>query len=129
MAQCATLKDFTAGEYLGREGERADSFYLISKGIVALETGRTADHPVAVQSLGTDEILGWSWFVPPYRWGFDARAVEDVTVLDFDGHRLRALCEDDHELGYQMLSRLVLVTTARLGETRRQLVENTRVHL
>lgn len=129
LAEDSTLKHFAAGEYLGREDQRAHSFYLILKGIVALETGQNANRPIAVQSLSQDEILGWSWFVPPYRWDFDARAVEDVTTLAFDGDRLRLLCESDHELGYQIINRLLQVITGRLVATRRQLVENTRVNI
>ncbi|SVC13745.1 uncharacterized protein METZ01_LOCUS266599, partial [marine metagenome] len=52
-----------------RQGERAEFFCLVVKGIVALETGQAVDHAIAVHSLEPGEVLGWSWFVAPHRWG------------------------------------------------------------
>ncbi|MBT4976516.1 MAG: cyclic nucleotide-binding domain-containing protein [Gemmatimonadetes bacterium] len=127
LTEGTALTQFALGKYLAHEDERAEFFCLVVKGIVALETGQAVDHAIAVQSLEPGEVLGWSWFVAPHRWGFDARAIEEVQVLAFNAEYLRRLCENDHELGYQMLNRVVQVTTARLIATRRQLVENTRV--
>ena len=32
--------------------------------------------PITLQTLADGEMLGWSWLFPPYRWQFDARAVD-----------------------------------------------------
>lgn len=126
LADCAGHAEFEAGRYLCREGERADFFFVLHRGRVALELNQD-EGLVAVQSLEAGDVLGWSWLVPPYRWRFNARALETTRVIALDGRRLRAQCEENHELGYQLLARLVQVMTQRLETTRHQLLANTRL--
>jgi len=129
LAECSTRVQFAAGQYLCREGEIADFFYVIHHGLVALELVKPDQGDFAVQSLEAGDILGWSWLVPPYRWRFNARAVETTQAIALDGRCLRAKCEENHELGYQLLVRLMQVMTQRLETTRHQLIANTRVPL
>ncbi len=121
LASCAEDKVYAGDAYLGRQGERAEHFFLIFHGRVALETGG-----IPVQAVDPDEILGWSWMVPPYRWRFDARAVEDTRTVALEAEALRALCDAHPDMGYELLRRLVQITTQRLEATRQQLVDNTR---
>jgi CRP-like cAMP-binding protein len=114
---------FVPGAYLGRDGEVARSFYLINSGRVSLEIRSHDNTAVSVQSVGPGEIVGWSWLVPPHRWRFDCRAAETVEALAFDAEWLREKCEQDHELGYQLLKHLVTVMAGRLTATRHQLLE------
>lgn len=126
LADSADYARFEAGQYLCREGERADFFFVLHHGRVALELSQE-EHQVAVESLEAGDVLGWSWLVPPYRWRFNARALETTQVIALDGRRLRAQCEENHELGYQLLVRLVQVMTQRLETTRHQLLANARL--
>lgn len=121
LASCAEDRVYAGDAYLGRQGERAEYFFLIFHGRVALETGG-----VAVQAVDPDEILGWSWMVPPYCWRFDARAVEDTRTVALEAQALRALCDAHPGMGYELLRRLVQITTQRLEATRQQLVDNAR---
>ena len=129
FADCGSRERFEAGQYLCREGEDAEVFYVVTQGLVALELTKPDQGDFAVQSLGPGDILGWSWLVPPYQWRFNARAVEDTQTIGLDGRSLRARCEQNHELGYQLLGRLVQVMTQRLETTRHQLIANTRVQM
>jgi CRP/FNR family transcriptional regulator, cyclic AMP receptor protein len=43
--------------------------------------------------------------------------------LSFDGKCLRAKCEEDHDLGYEILKRFANVVTERLEATRLQLLD------
>ena len=40
-------------------------------------------------TLHDEDVLGWSWLFPPYRWHLDARALAPVRALGFDGACLR----------------------------------------
>jgi CRP-like cAMP-binding protein len=113
----------TAGQMLAREGDPAHAFYLVQSGHVALETHRPGPGSVGVLTVGPGEVVGWSWLVPPHRWRFDARATDAVSGLAFDAEWLRAKCEEDHELGYQLLKELLAVLATRLAATRLQLLE------
>jgi len=45
-----------------------------------------------------------------------------------DGNWLRAKCEEDHDLGYEMLKRLIDLIASRLDATRLQLLDIYSVH-
>ena len=75
-----------------------------------------------VQALGPGEVLGWSWLLPPYEWHYSARAAEPTDVVALDGKALRARCEEDHGLGYEMMKRFALVIVQRLVTTRARLL-------
>jgi hypothetical protein len=61
--------------------------------------------------------------IPPYNWRFDARAAEMTRAIVFDGKCLRDKCEQDHELGYELLKRVTAGLGERLDATRYQLLE------
>ena len=123
LTGCAANVRFDAGTYLFREGEPANHFYLIRQGKVAIEISAPPRKPIIVQTLSDGEVLGWSWLVPPYQWRFHARAVEPVRAIALDGKCLRARCEENHDLGYELLKRFAQVITQRLEATRFQLLD------
>ena len=123
FVDCASNVRFEAGEYMFREGGEANQFYLIRHGRAALEISTPERGPVIVQSLGEGEVLGWSWMIPPYRWRFDARAVELTRAIALDGKCLRERSEEDHDLGFQLMKRAAHIMEARLQATRLQLLD------
>jgi CRP-like cAMP-binding protein len=114
---------FDAGEVIFREGEEANKFYLIRQGKVAVEMFAPSRGPIILQTLGEGEVLGWSWLVAPYRWRFDGRAVELTRAIALDGECLRGKCEEDHNLGYELMKRVSLVMEKLVQATRLQLAD------
>lgn len=123
LASMARSVSLAAGAMLGREGEPAEAFYLVQSGRVALEVHTPDRGGVRILTVGAGEPVGWSWLVPPHRWQFDARAVDAVRAIAIDGAMLRQHCEQDHDLGYLLLKRLVAVVASRLAATRLQLLD------
>jgi CRP/FNR family transcriptional regulator, cyclic AMP receptor protein len=123
IAGCAVNRVFETGEYLLREGEAAASFYVIRQGHVALETYVPQRGALTLETLGDGDLVGWSWLVSPHRTVFDARASGQVHTIAFDGLCLRAKCEEDPALGYDLLERFVAVIVERLQATRLQLLD------
>ncbi|UCD93540.1 MAG: cyclic nucleotide-binding domain-containing protein [Candidatus Zixiibacteriota bacterium] len=123
LVGCASNVVFKAGEYIFREGEEADKFYFIRHGKVLVETFIPQKGPVIIRSRHEGEIFGWSWLVPPYKWHFDARAVELTRAIALDGKCLRGKCEEDHDLGYEIMKRFALIIAERLEATRLQLLD------
>lgn len=118
LVTCASNVRFEPDQHIFREGGEANHFYLIREGKVLLEMGSHQQPTSAVESVGQGEVLGWSWLVPPYRWHFDARALETVRAIAIDGKCLRAKCERNHDLGYELLRRTVDIVGKRLETTR-----------
>ena len=123
LRDCASDVGLPAGQVLAREGEAADRFYAIREGRVAVEIHAPGRAPIVVQTLGPGDILGWSWLFPPYRWRFEARAMEPVRAVVFNAACLRGKCEEDPALGYALMKRFARVMTARLEATRLQLLD------
>ena len=76
-----------------------------------------------IQTLGAGDILGWSWLLPPYVWHFAARAAVNSKVIALNAKYLRAKCEEDKDLGYEVLKRLAGFILQRLDAARRKLIE------
>ena len=123
IAGCGRNVTFDAGERLFREGDAADTFFLVRHGIAALDTYVPNRGQLTVDTVGPGEIAGWSWLVPPYRWHFTGRAVEPIRAVQFDGACLRRKCEEDPLLGYDLLNRFAQVLVERLQATRFQLMD------
>jgi CRP/FNR family transcriptional regulator, cyclic AMP receptor protein len=123
VAGCARIRVFAPGERIMREGDRADEFYVIRDGAVALETVVPGRGPVTVQTLHDGELLGWSWLVPPYRTAFDARSLGVTRAFALDGACLRGKCDRDPALGYDLLKLVAVVFTERLQDTRLRLLD------
>ena len=123
IAGCASNGHFKAGEYLLREGDPADRFFLLREGKVALEIAAPARAPVVLTTLKEGQIVGVSWLTAPYRAEFDARAMEPVRAIAIDAKCLRGKCEADHHLGYEMMKRFLPLVVERLHATRMQILD------
>ena len=123
LVDCASNLTFKNGHFLLTQGRNAEHFYIIIHGKVHIEMNAGEQGPVTIQILTDGDILGWSWLIAPYKWNFDALAVESTSVIAFDGKKLRTKCESDHSFGYDMLKRITGVMTYRLLYTRKELRE------
>jgi CRP/FNR family cyclic AMP-dependent transcriptional regulator len=128
LVGCASNVRFDAGRVVFREGGEANQFYLIREGKTAVELFAPERGPVNILTVGEGEVLGWSWLVPPYRWRFDARAIEPTRAIVLDGKCLREKSERDSDLGYELLKRIAHIMEERLQATRLQLLNVYEVH-
>ena len=114
---------FEPGRYLFRQGEPANRFYLILEGKVQLESeaGEEGLTPLRVVEPGDDP--GWSWLFSPYYFHASARAVEPTRAIFFYGTRLRQQCEDDHDLGYEIMKRFSEAAVQSLSPMRQNFAE------
>jgi CRP/FNR family transcriptional regulator, cyclic AMP receptor protein len=123
IAGCASNVHFDQGAVLFREGDEADTFFLVRHGTVALEMFVPSRGAAVIETIEAGEVVGWSWLFPPYRWHFDARALTDLRATAFDGACLRGKADEDSALGYQLMSRFAQVLIERLQWTRLRLLD------
>ena len=117
LTDSALEMKFEPGQSIFTEGSPANRFYLILHGKVVIESEVAEHNQTFIQSLGAGDDLGWSWLFAPYLFHFTAHAVEPTRTIFFYGTRLREQCEQDHELGYQLMKRVAEVATQRLRAT------------
>lgn len=111
---------YAPGAFIFREGDAAESLYLLGAGRVALELDIPPRGVTQLESLGAGDILGLSWLFPPYRWHLDARAVEPVRAFVLGGTALRAHMAEDPVLGNVLATRMLRYLYDRLERVRLQ---------
>ncbi|OIO38199.1 MAG: hypothetical protein AUJ72_02875 [Candidatus Omnitrophica bacterium CG1_02_46_14] len=123
IVRCATAVEFGAGKHIFRQGDTAENFYLLIKGRVAVGLDSPEKGTLLVETLSAGEVLGWSWLVPPHKWRFNATATSATYAIVINGEKLRLLCEDDHELGFEITKRFLNVIATRLEMANLQLLD------
>ena len=113
-------KFFGSGAVIFHSGEKSKYLHLIVAGDILLEEDTVAQ-PVQITILRTGDALGWSALTSDATTHFQARALSGVATLAFPGAPLRALCEQDNELGYALTKRLLELVTGRLDAVRLRL--------
>lgn len=122
LSGCAQNMSFGVGELLLSEGAAADKLYLLRRGRVALEA-RAPGRAMIIDILSPGQAVGWSWLFPPYRWSFDARAMDPVGVISVDATCLRNKAEEDPVFGYELMKRFSAIILQRLQSTRLRLLD------
>ena len=122
LATLARPVGFARNEVIFREGDDCHDFYLLLDGRVALEIVSDGV-PHRVHTLSAGDELGWSAVLMGQGKYFQARALEQVHALAFEGGDLIALCERDPTFGYKLMHRLLGVVAERLQATRLQLLD------
>jgi CRP-like cAMP-binding protein len=104
-------------------GGTADRFWVIRSGAVSLDQRVSSLHRVTVASLGSGDLLGWSWLFPPYQWDFGAEAFSPVRAYEFEAAQVLRLCEEDPRLGMSLVRHVAEILAHRLELTRGRLME------
>jgi CRP/FNR family transcriptional regulator, cyclic AMP receptor protein len=124
LSGAAVRVSIPAGKRLFDEGATADKFWLLTAGHVVLDLHRQPGQPnLIVETLGSGDVLGFSWLAPPHRWQFGAQTVEPTTAFELDGPVVMALCDRHPELGYRLALRMLAAAVRRLQATRIRLLD------
>ncbi|MDM8521100.1 cyclic nucleotide-binding domain-containing protein [Anaerolineales bacterium HSG6] len=120
LAGCGSNVRFNPNEFIFREGQPADKFYLIRHGKVSIDVYMPQRGIVTIETIGEGEVLGWSWLFEPYQWHSDARALVLTRAVAFDGQCLRDKCDADVAFGYDIVKRFAQIIIHRLQATQLQ---------
>lgn len=123
MSNGARLVEFETGALLLREGEHADTLYLLTRGRVAVEIHSPSQGPLVIDIVNPGHVVGLSWAAPPFRWQFDARALEPVQAVALDAPRLFEELATHPEVAAELHRRLSAVMLSRLQATRIRLLD------
>jgi CRP-like cAMP-binding protein len=123
LAACAENVTFAEGQTIFRHGDKAEHLYLLESGHVALKLEVPGLHERVVETLGAGEVLGWSWLTPPYRWHFDALALQEVRAVRLEVSGVRSFLDTHPALGAVILYRCSITLLDRLQSTRHRLLD------
>ncbi|MCP3688550.1 MAG: cyclic nucleotide-binding domain-containing protein [Gammaproteobacteria bacterium] len=123
LASCANQRKVDKGHVLFQQGTNAEKFYLLRNGKVSVQVPALVGPTLEIQTLGANQMLGWSWLIPPYRWNFMARALQETELLEFDGSAVLARCEQDPRFGYELFKLFAALMSERLDAARQKLMD------
>ncbi|MET9061100.1 cyclic nucleotide-binding domain-containing protein [Streptomyces antibioticus] len=123
LLRIAREVSFPQGTRLFEERERADRFWIIRTGRIELDMRVPGRRAAVIESLGHNELIGWSWFFTPHVWHLGAEATTPVRAYEFDAVAVRSLCDDDPALGDDVARWVGEVLAHRLRSARTRLLD------
>ncbi|MFJ8383959.1 cyclic nucleotide-binding domain-containing protein [Streptomyces sp. NPDC094438] len=115
--------NFAAGTRLFNEGGHADRFWIVRSGAVALDLHVPGRQAAVVQTLGPDELVGWSWLFRPYVWHLGAEARTLLRTHEFDATAVRTMMDADPVFGSAIGHWVGEVLARRLTSARVRLLD------
>ncbi|AYN42778.1 cyclic nucleotide-binding domain-containing protein [Streptomyces dangxiongensis] len=114
---------FPLGTRLFEEGRRADRFWIVRTGTVALDLHVPGRRAAVIETLGHGELVGWSWHFTPHTWQLGAETTSPVRAWEFDAQTVRDLCASDAEFGRAVAVWVGRVVAHRLQAARIRLLD------
>jgi CRP/FNR family cyclic AMP-dependent transcriptional regulator len=120
-------------QYVFRQGDSAEKFYMLSHGKVLLEQRISEKMTVSIESVRPGYSFGWSGMmtggIEPYsRYTSDAISTESSELFILKGEDLNNLLDQDHHMGYLIGQRLTRVIARRLRHRTEQFVRIIKQH-
>ena len=117
---CCEIAEFKRGEEIFAAGETPEYFWVVLEGQVNL----TWDAPEGphlpentITTLSEGMPFGWSSLVPPYKYHLSAHcASRSCKTVRIPTGRLLQLFEDDAQLGYKVMSKVMSVAGQRFHQ-------------
>jgi len=122
IANVANIRDFDESDIVFREGDLAESMYLIVSGNVSLEVCAAGAGCKQILTLGPGELLGWSSLLGQSRYTARARTPQGARLVQINVPKIMEICDRDPRFGYDLMRRTALALAKRLSATRIQLV-------
>ncbi|MGW5328386.1 cyclic nucleotide-binding domain-containing protein [Streptomyces sp. NPDC004014] len=123
LMRAAREVSFASGARLFEEGRRADRFWIVRTGTVALDLRVPGRRPAVIESLGHGDLVGWSWHFPPHIWQLGAEALSPVRAWEFDAGTVLDICAEDPEFGRAIAVWVGRVVAQRLHASRIRLLD------
>ena len=122
LASMARDMCFDAGRVIFPEGDHGREFYLLVKGMVALDATSHGNR-LRIQTLYSGDEFGFSAVLSGRNKVLQARALDRIDVLVFDGAELVNAFREDTTFGLAITMRLLGVVSERLAASREQLLD------
>ncbi|MEW2582932.1 Crp/Fnr family transcriptional regulator [Streptomyces virginiae] len=123
LMELAREVNLDEGTRLFREGGRADRFWVVRSGSVALDVHVPGRRAAVIENLGSGELVGCSWLFKPYTWRLGAEATTPVRAYEFDAARVRMLMDADPDFGSALGHWVGQVLAHRLQAARVRLLD------
>ena len=112
MMDIGTRSSFAAGDYLFRQGDSAEHFYILTRGHIKLSSGENGQTVHTVNHGG--EAFGWSSLTSSERYTASAQCIEPVILTMFHRDKLQPLLSSDPVNAFKFYKNLASTLGNRL---------------
>ena len=103
------------GDVIFKEGEKADTFFLLKRGKVLLEVDISDIISISLGSVKPGFSFGWSALISDSTYTSGAICSEPCEVLTVPGNEFQDLLKQDHTVGYHIMMGLAQIIISRLA--------------
>ena len=119
---------FEIGNKLFGEGEKAKHIWIVTEGQIDLRfdlPGRTTSELNTISSIFPEKTLGWSSFVPPYKYRLSAYcAGTSCKTLRLEKESFVEILEKDSRIGYVVMSNLADIISSRFHQLQKSAMDS-----
>ncbi len=123
IAPLCGVEEFASGQYVYREGDKAEKIYMVLEGRVAVEIEIRPGKKVVIYTETKGHMFGYPSLVRLQTFLTSTRCIDKVKVVTIDAEELVSkIFKPDCRRGYLVMNRLAEIIAVKLRETRMQLV-------
>ncbi|MFA4905740.1 MAG: cyclic nucleotide-binding domain-containing protein [Candidatus Margulisiibacteriota bacterium] len=123
IAALAKVEEFKGGDYIFKEGDKADNIYMVLEGRVAVEIEIGPNKKSAVYTETKGKMFGYPSLVKPHIFSTYAKCLDQVKLITIRADELiDKVFKADCRRGYLVMNKLAEIIAMKLKETRMQLL-------
>ena len=113
---------FPANMVIFHQGDRADNFYILTSGEIALHFKPYDGPSLVITKIASGDVFGWSAALGRTKYSATAIATSDIKVICIQASNLQKLCIIDPETAALFLDRLVGVISGKLQDSHQEIL-------
>ncbi|KAF3999525.1 cyclic nucleotide-binding domain-containing protein [Glaciimonas immobilis] len=115
VSSASHIEKYAKGHQIYKIGEKATKLYVLIEGMVRFAISFDQREACAGNILRHGEVFGWAALTPASRVRIaSASCLTSCSILAIDGDTLLRFMEEDHTLGYRLMSQLNTLITGTL---------------
>lgn len=115
VAAIGEIRELDEGAQIYRIGEPAVHMYVLMRGMVRMAIGYGGRNASAGDVLRRGDVFGWAAITPSCNLRIaTASCLAPCTLLVLEGAKVLNLMEQDHTLGYRLMTQLSILITSTL---------------
>jgi signal transduction histidine kinase len=127
VAEISREEVYMRGAIIFSEGDKAQSFYVVKEGKVALEMSLSLRPDLkrkgTIDILTEGQILGWSAIVGPQVFTMTARCIQDTTVIAMDSEKLYSILTSNFCFGYKVMEGVAEIISLRFQRAKETIAQ------
>ncbi|MEB0012971.1 cyclic nucleotide-binding domain-containing protein [Glaciimonas sp. CA11.2] len=115
VASVSRVEEWPSGHSIYKIGENANTLYVLMDGMVRFAISLGSRETSAGDILHRGQVFGWSSLTPTSNIRLaTASCMTTCKILAIDGKGLSSIMEQDHTIGYRVLTQVTALITGTL---------------